>query len=113
MRLAITTSGPELHSPVEPRFGRARFFRIVDVETGQQLPVDNTSGVNAVQEAGTQAVRTLARLGVEVVLTGQVGPKVRSALQAARIRVYPVDGGTGEQVVRAFVSGRLHRREPT
>ena len=92
MKLAITTQGPELNSAVDLRFGRAHFFRIVDTETGQQTTVDNTSGVNAVEGAGTQAAETLARLGVQAVLTRHVGPMAWSALKATKIQGYAVDG---------------------
>jgi predicted Fe-Mo cluster-binding NifX family protein len=107
MKLAITTQGSEPNSPVDLRFGRARFFRIVDTETGQQTVVDNAEGVNAVQGAGTQAAQTLARHGVQTVLTGHVGPKAQSALQAANIQVYAVSAGTAEQAVQDFLAGRL------
>lgn len=107
MKLAITAQGSESNSPVAPRFGRARFFCIVDTESGQQTAVDNAEGVNAVQGAGTQAAQTLARLGVETVLTGHVGPKAQSALQAAKIQVYAVDGGTVRQAVQSFLDGQL------
>jgi predicted Fe-Mo cluster-binding NifX family protein len=107
MKIAITTQGPDANSPVDLRFGRARFFRIVDTETGQQTVVDNAEGVNAVQGAGTQAAQTLARLGVQAVLTGHVGPKALSALQAAKIQIYSVSGGTAEQAVQDFLAGRL------
>ncbi len=108
MKLAISTQGSEPDSPVDPRFGRAQFFRIVDTETGQQLTVNNADGANAAQGAGTLAGQKLARLGVQAVLTGHVGPKAWSALQAANIRVYAVNGGTAEEAVRAFLDGRLH-----
>lgn len=107
MKLAISSQGTDLDSPVDLRFGRARFFRIVDTETGQQTTVDNTDGVNAVQGAGTQAGQTLARLGVHTVLTGHVGPKAWSALQAAKIQVFTVSGGTVQQAVQSFLDGRL------
>jgi predicted Fe-Mo cluster-binding NifX family protein len=107
MKLAITTEGPDLNSLVDLRFGRARYFRIVDLETGQQTTVDNAEGANAAQGAGIQASQTLARLGVQAVITGHVGPKAWSALQGAKIRVHAVDGGTAEQAVQAFLAGRL------
>jgi predicted Fe-Mo cluster-binding NifX family protein len=107
MKLAITTQGSEPNSPVDLRFGRARFFRIVDTEIGQQTTVDNSDGVNAVQGAGVQAAQTLARLGVQVVLTGHVGPKAWKALQAANIQVYSVSAGTADQAVQAFLAGQL------
>jgi predicted Fe-Mo cluster-binding NifX family protein len=107
MKIAITTQGADANSPVDLRFGRSRFFRIVDTETGQQTTVDNAGGVNAVQGAGTQAAQTLARLGAQAVLTGHVGPKALSALQAANIQVYSLNGGTAEQAVQDFLAERL------
>jgi predicted Fe-Mo cluster-binding NifX family protein len=112
MKLAITTQGPHANSPIDPRFGRARCFRIVDTETGQQSTVDNAGGVNAVQGAGTQAAQTLARLGVQAVLTGHAGPKAMNALQAANIQVVAVNGGTAEEAVRAFLAGQLTQLAP-
>jgi predicted Fe-Mo cluster-binding NifX family protein len=52
----------------------------------------------------------LARAGVGSVLTGHVGPKAWSALQAAGIFVYSVEGGTAEQAIAAFLSGNLAPR---
>ena len=107
MKVAISTLGPEPDSPLETRFGRARFFRIVDTETGQQTVVDNSQAANAVQGAGPRAVQTLARLGVEAVLTGDVGPKAWTALESSRIQPYALDGGSIEQSIRALLAGEL------
>ena len=107
MKLAITTQTPESNSPVDLRFGRARFFLILDTETGQQTTVDNAEGVNAVQGAGTHAAQTLARLGVQAVLAGHVGPKACNALQAANIQMYSVSAGSADQALEDFKAGRL------
>jgi predicted Fe-Mo cluster-binding NifX family protein len=107
MKIAVTAQGPDPGSLVDPRFGRAHFFRVVDCETGQQTVVDNQAGANAVQGAGIQAAQTLAKLGVEAVVTGHVGPKAWTTLQAARIQVYTVNGGTVEQAVEGVMARRL------
>ena len=107
MKLAISIQGTDPNAPIDPRFGRARFFRIVDTETGQQTALDNASATNAAQGAGIQAVQALARLGVHAVLTGHVGPKAWTALQAANIQVYPVSGDSVEQAVQSFLGGHL------
>lgn len=107
MKLAITVQGSELDSPVDLRFGRARFFIICDTETGQRITIDNADGINATQGAGTQAAQRLANEGVQTVITGHVGPKAQNALQAARIQVYSVAGGTADQAVQDFLAGRL------
>lgn len=107
MKFAVTAQGPGAESPVDPRFGRAHFFRVVDCENGQQTVVGNHAGINAVQGAGIEAVRTLADLGVQAVVTGHVGPKAWTALQAAHIEVYGVSGDTVEQAMKAFMAKEL------
>ncbi|HOA61047.1 MAG: NifB/NifX family molybdenum-iron cluster-binding protein [Verrucomicrobia bacterium] len=107
MKIAISTQGPQPNSALEPRFGRARYFRIVDTETGQQTVVDNENAAGAVQGAGPRAVQMLARLGVQAVLTGHVGPKAWTALESSKIQAYAVDGGSIEQSVRALLAGQL------
>ena len=59
------------------------------------------------QGAGIQASQMLAGQGVQAVITGHVGPKAWSALQAANIQVFAVTGGTAEQAVQAFLAGQL------
>ncbi len=111
MKIAVTSQGPHCGSPVDLRFGRAPFFFIVDTETGQQIAVDNAGGAGAVQGAGTQAAQTLARRGVQAVVTGHVGPKASTGLQAANIAVYGATGGTVEEALKAFMAGQLQRVE--
>jgi len=107
MKIAITMQGSAADSAPDQRFGRARCFRIVDSATGEQTCVDNAAGVDAAQGAGTQAVQTLARHGVQAVITGHVGPKAWTALQAAGIRAYSATQGTLAQLVEDFTAGRL------
>ena len=35
MTIAVTAQGRDLSAPIDPRFGRAKFFVIVDTETGE------------------------------------------------------------------------------
>ena len=108
MKLAISIQGSEPNAPIALRFGRAPFFRIVDTEAGLQVTVDNSEAVNAAQGAGIQTAQNLARLGVQTVLTGHLGPKASNALQVANIKTYSVSGdSTFEKAVQDFLAGRL------
>jgi predicted Fe-Mo cluster-binding NifX family protein len=107
MKFAISSQGPDLTCEVDPRFGRSRYFRVVDCATGQQSVVDNEAGVNAAQGAGIQAVQTLVNLGVQAVVTGHVGPKAWNALRAAKVAAYAANGGTVEAALKAFMAGQL------
>lgn len=107
MKFAVSSQGPETSAAVDPRFGRARYFRVIDPATGQQTVVDNSAGREAAQGAGIRAIQTLADLGVAAVVTGHVGPKAWAACQAADIQVYGFKEGTVDQAMRAFMAGQL------
>lgn len=109
MKLAITAQGTELESAVDPRFGRARHFLLVDSESGQFTVHDNVQNLNAQQGAGIQSAQAIARLGAQALLTGNVGPKAFATLQAANIPVYTGANGTVAQAVEAFRAGQLQR----
>ena len=107
MKVVVTSQGNTLDSPVDPRFGRARFFVLVDTESGEHAAHDNAQNLNAPQGAGIQAAQAVARLGAEAVLTGHVGPKAFATLQAAGITVCTGAVGTVREAVEQFRSGRL------
>ena len=57
MKVVVTSSGEGLDSQVDPRFGRAAQFILVDTETGVSRAVENSAGVAAAQGAGVQGTR--------------------------------------------------------
>lgn len=107
MKVAVTAQGPDLDSVVDPRFGRARYFLLIDTDTGQFTAHDNVQNLNAAQGAGIQAAQAVVQLGAEAVLTGNVGPKAFATLQAGQIAVHPGATGTVRQALDELQSGRL------
>jgi predicted Fe-Mo cluster-binding NifX family protein len=104
MKIAVTTSGSELSSQVEPRFGRCPNFLIVNTETMEFEVVPN-SAVGSAHGAGIGAAQTVASKGVGAVLTGNVGPNAYSALAASGIKVIAGVSGTVGDAVKRFNSG--------
>jgi predicted DNA-binding protein (UPF0251 family)/predicted Fe-Mo cluster-binding NifX family protein len=86
-KIAITSEGPTLDDAVDPRFGRAAGFIVVDPQTLEFEYVDNGASQAMAQGAGIQAAENVARAGAKVLLTGYVGPKAFLALEAANIKV--------------------------
>ena len=107
MKVVVTAQGSNLDSPVDPRFGRARYFLLIDTDTGQFTAHDNVQNLNAPQGAGIQAAQTVAQLGAEAVLTGNVGPKAFATLQAGQIAIHPGATGTVRQALEEWRSGRI------
>lgn len=94
MKIAITSYDKDLSGKVDLSFGRAKWFVVVDMESGSIEAHSNSQNVNAVQGAGIQAAQNIANLGVDVVLTGNVGPNAFKALKAAGIKIFIIDKDT-------------------
>lgn len=107
MKIAVTATGRELSSLVDPRFGRAKFFAVVNLERDDLVVHDNAQNLQAAQGAGIQAAETVVQLGAGSVLTGNVGPKAFRALRAAGIRIYRVGEMSVAEAVAKFKAGEL------
>ncbi len=107
-RIAITSEGPTLTDAVDPRFGRAGGFVVVELATGAATYVDNGSSQVLAQGAGIQAAENLVKAGAHVLLTGHVGPKAFTALQAAGVKmVQGVENMTVGEAVAKFKAGEF------
>lgn len=107
MKLAISASGQTLDSELDPRFGRAKYFLLVDSEGGDPEVVENKQNLQLPQGAGIQAAQTVVEKGAQAVLTGNCGPKAFKVLQAARVPVAIGLEGSIRKVVQQFKEGKI------
>ena len=107
MKILLTAKGKQVSDKVDPRFGRAKFFILVDTETNETTAHDNSQNLNAAQGAGIQAAQGVVRLGAEAVISGNVGPNAFTTLNAAGIKVYLCTQTTVDEAVRKFKAGEL------
>lgn len=106
MKIAVSVDRPELDSPVNPRFGRAPYFIVVDSETNQWEVVENRQNLQLPQGAGIQAAQNLMQTRPDVVLTGNCGPKAFRVLNAAGVRVCIGVKGSAREAVQDYLAGR-------
>ena len=106
MKIVVSSTGPELSSAADPRFGRCGFFVVVDTDSMEITAHSNESRA-AAGGAGIQAGQFVSSLGVSAVVTGAVGPNASRVLSAAGMKVYVGASGTVQQVVEAFKAGTL------
>jgi predicted Fe-Mo cluster-binding NifX family protein len=106
MKIAITATGADLQAQVDPRFGRAHYFIIVDPETMQSEAIENTS-MSAAHGAGIQAGQLMSSKGVTVVITGNVGPNAYQTLVAAGIQIFQTSGGKVVEAIEAYKNKKL------
>ena len=106
MKIAITSTGDNLDSQMDPRFGRCQFFVIVDPDTMDFEAMQNESAM-ASGGAGIQAAQTIVNVGINTLITGNVGPNAFEVLSAAGIETMTGASGTVRQALELYKSGSL------
>jgi len=107
MKIAVTASGPNLESPLDPRFGRASYFIIVDTDTLQFKALQNPN-VMATGGAGIQSAQLVVMEGVQAVVSGSFGPNAMRTLAASGVQMYEGFSGTVQEAVEKFKSNQLN-----
>jgi len=111
MKIAVTAQEKELSSEIDLRFGRAKWLIVVDTETGDFEVHDNVVNLNAVQGAGIQTGQNIANLGVEAVLTGNVGPNAFKTLNAANVKIFLAGKQTAQEAIDLFKAGKIKEED--
>lgn len=92
-KICITAKGKDFEADLDPSFGRARYFLIVDPETMNFEVVEN-SNIEASQGAGIQTAQLISSKDVGIILTGSCGPNAQRVLYSSGIKV--ITGVTGK-----------------
>lgn len=111
VRVAVPSTGPDPDSPMDPRFGRAPYFIIFDLNTMKHEVVQNTAA-SSTGGAGISAAQLLIDREVNVVLSGNVGPNAYQALVSAGIQVIPISARTAREAVEIYKRGGAPSQVP-
>ena len=93
MKIAVSSSGKDLDSQVDPRFGRCTYFVIVETDNMSFEAFDNEN-IALGGGAGIQSAQFVASKGAEAVITGNCGPNAVQTLSASRVKVFVGQSGT-------------------
>jgi len=109
-KIAITVQrAGALDEPMDPRFGRAPAFLLVEEGAHQVTALEN-SATTAAQGAGAAAAAAMADQSVHVVISGRFGPKAYEALAALGVEMWTAPGGlTAQEALDRYRSGDLQR----
>ena len=106
MKIIVTSTGKTLDSEIDPRFGRAACFIIIDTETMDFSVIDNEN-IAASGGAGISSAKVVTDAGAKAVLTGNCGPNAQRTLSAAGIKLHTGVAGTVAEAAELFKSGKL------
>lgn len=107
MKICITSVGNNLNSDLDPRFGRAAYFLIVD-DKGKLIKAIENTGAQAMRGAGITAAQIVAKEKVDIVITGNIGPNASMVLGASGIKIFLSSPGMNVQdVLQEYQKGKF------
>jgi len=106
MKICVTSKGDKLDSDVDPRFGRCRYFIIVDNETFEFEAIKNPN-IDGMGGVGIQSAQLIARENVKVVITGNVGPNAFQTLQVAGVDIFTGASGSVKEQIEKYNKGEF------
>jgi predicted Fe-Mo cluster-binding NifX family protein len=86
MKVAITSTGNNLESKLDQRFGRCSYFVIYDLETKGIEFIPNPNK-DAQEGAGPASVQLIASRNVQKIISGDFGIKIKSLLDSLKIQM--------------------------
>ncbi len=89
MKIAISCKGPSIDDSFDSHFGRASYFQIF--EDNKWHSFDNRENANAAQGAGISTAQSIIDMGVDVIITGSLGPKASRVIADSDIQVFLSD----------------------
>jgi len=108
MNILFSSKGETWDAELDPKFGRAAGFILYNIDKDELTYYSNEKNKNLDHGAGIQAGQQAAKLNASTVITGHVGPKAKSTLQAAGIEIFTV--GEGHTIKEAY-ENYLQRKE--
>lgn len=106
MKVAVSSSGKNLDSQIDPRFGRCAYFMIVETDD-MNFEVFDNENIALSGGAGIQSAQFVASKGIQAVITGNCGPNAVRTLSAAGIKLFVDQSGTVKEAIERYKNREL------
>lgn len=110
MKLVISSDGNTIDSEIDPRFGRCRYFIIVETENKEIKEVSSVENQGVIQGhgAGIRAGQQVGEINPDAIITGNLGPNALNVIRQLNIDAYQATG-TVKTAVKDFIEGKLKK----
>ena len=108
MKIAISSTGKDLESEIDARFGRCNYFLIIEIEDNRikDFKAIENNAKAQVGGAGISAGEIVAKQKVDAIITVNLGPRAFSVFEQFGIKIYQGEGEIKE-VIQDFINGKL------
>jgi len=110
MRIAISSTDQNIESNVSDVFGRCPYFIIAEIKNDKIEKIETIKNESADQNssAGISIAQLMAEKNINIVITGNVGPRALDVLSQFKIEVYSGEGIV-KDVLQAFIDKKLKK----
>jgi len=106
MKIAISSTGQDMNSQIDPRFGRCAWFMVVQTDD-MSFEVFENEFKSMGGGAGIQAANFIHSKDAAVVLTGNCGPNAMNVFSECNIKVITGQESVIRDVIEKFINGEL------
>ncbi|MDD4990480.1 MAG: NifB/NifX family molybdenum-iron cluster-binding protein [Candidatus Pacebacteria bacterium] len=110
MKIAASSTGKNIEDNVSDVFGRCPYFIIAEIKDDkiEKTEAVKNEGTDQMSGAGMSAAQLMAEKNINVVITGNVGPRALDVLKQFNIEIYSASGVIKE-VLQEFIDGKLKK----
>ena len=101
MKIGLSSKGKDLESTLDKRFGRCNYFLIYDIDKNDSKVIEN-NGLNSEGGAGIAAAQQLIDEGVEVIITGKLGPNAFEIIDKSNIKTFKSDSISIQSAIEKY-----------
>ena len=106
MKLILSANEKEKSSMLDLRFGRCKYFAIVDLETNEWNYIEN-KGAYSSGGAGIAASQQVIDQAADVLITGNLGPNAFEVLEKSNMKVLRSGAVKLEEAILLFKENKL------
>lgn len=106
MKIAVSAKGKITDDLFDGRLGRCEYFQIHDTEN-KAIKILNNKGIEASGGAGIAAANQLIDEGVDVIITGSLGPNAFDIIEKSDIKAYKCEAKTVTEALKKYSNNGL------
>lgn len=110
MKIAVSSTDKNIESMASDVFGRCPYFIIAEIKDDkiEKTEAVKNDGIGQMSGAGISTAQLMAEKNVNVVITGNMGPRALDILRQFNIEIYSGEG-TVKNVLQAFIDKKLKK----
>jgi predicted Fe-Mo cluster-binding NifX family protein len=106
MEICITATSDQLDGKVDGRFGRCKFFILVDPSTMNFKAVLNQATAES-GGAGIKAANSVLKLNPAAIITGLIGDNAFNVIRASGVKLYTCGNVSVREAIGQYCAGTL------